>query len=478
MATINITYSSSLASLAYSSGINPASDDLAGFDSAAASISEASQFAVYLGQNGINGSLSGSRLSYSPGPGATLDFGSVGVSGSRGSAGSMNVSHAGVMSGQMQGQFAMDFGSGYRVQSMSTTITSATVQSLVPGGVDPLLGNVRATMTGSLHTDSAGIMSGTINQFSGSADKILKSLLIEGNFTVSGDNGSLSNYPVATVSGTLTTIRNTFYDGSIESIEGAAIQYDSRTSGSLLSNAANFAGDDVFTISMPGNLPNTITIEAGAGNDIVSLSGGGSNLHVNAGSGNDTITLVSGAHRVDGGAGTDTVVLTGLRADYLKGSNGSWTTYTHHNGTVESLNGIERVEFSNAGIAYDINGNAGQAYRIYKAAFDRAPDAGGLGFWIDTLDRGQTLAQVASGFLGSPEYVSRYGAGISDNAFINNLYHNVLHRDADAGGAAYWGTRLTSGSSRGQVLAEFSESPENQAQVIGSIQNGIDYLPV
>jgi hypothetical protein len=29
---------------------------------------------------------------------------------------------------------------------------------------------------------------------------------------------------------------------------------------------------------------------------------------------------------------------------------------------------------------------------------------------------------------------------------------------------------------RADVLANFSESAENQAQVIGSIQNGIDYL--
>lgn len=478
MATITITYSANLASMAHTWGVNPVSDDLAGFDIAAASISEASQFAVYLGQNGISGNLSGTRLSYSPGPGATLDFGGVGVAGSRGTASSMNVSEAGVMSGQIQGQFAMDFGSGYRVQSMSTTITSATVQSLLPGGADPMLGNVRATLSGALHTDSAGIMSGTITQFSGSADRVLKSLLLEGNFTVSGDNGTFSNYPTANVSGTLTTYRNVYYDGSVESIEGAAIHYDSRTSGSLLANAANFAGDDVFTISMPTTLLDTLTIEAGAGNDIVSLAGGSSNLHVNAGTGNDTITLVSGAHRVDGGSGTDTVVLAGLNTDYLKGSSGGWTTYTHRSsGAVESLSGIERIEFSNAATAYDINGNAGQAYRIYKAAFDRAPDTGGLGFWIDTLDRGQTLAQVASGFLSSDEYVGRYGAGISDKAFINNLYHNVLHRDADDGGAGYWAGRLSAGSSRAQVLVEFSESSENQAQVIGAIQNGIDYLP-
>jgi hypothetical protein len=32
--------------------------------------------------------------------------------------------------------------------------------------------------------------------------------------------------------------------------------------------------------------------------------------------------------------------------------------------------------------------------------------------------------------------------------------------------------------SRAEVLAMFSESPENQAQVIGSIQNGIEFTPL
>jgi hypothetical protein len=36
---------------------------------------------------------------------------------------------------------------------------------------------------------------------------------------------------------------------------------------------------------------------------------------------------------------------------------------------------------------------------------------------------------------------------------------------------------LKAGGSREQVVVDFSESAENQAAVIGSIQHGIEYIP-
>jgi serralysin len=49
----------------------------------------------------------------------------------------------------------------------------------------------------------------------------------------------------------------------------------------------------------------------------------------------------------------------------------------------------------------------------------------------------------------------------------------VLHRTPDAGGLQFWVDSLNTGMSRAEVLIGFSESAENQANVIGSIQNGI-----
>ena len=61
---------------------------------------------------------------------------------------------------------------------------------------------------------------------------------------------------------------------------------------------------------------------------------------------------------------------------------------------------------------------------------------------------------------------------------VTRFYDNVLGRAADTGGYNYWLGILDSGqASVAGVLASFSESPENQAAVIGVIGNGILYTP-
>lgn len=126
----------------------------------------------------------------------------------------------------------------------------------------------------------------------------------------------------------------------------------------------------------------------------------------------------------------------------------------------------------------DIDGVAGQAYRLYAAAFDRTPDPAGLGYWIAAMDRGVSLQAVAAGFTGSQEFTDLYGAHTSDAQFVDLLYQNTLHRAPDAPGRQFWVDAMQAHHApREELLAQFSESPENQAQVIGSIQDGIAFTP-
>ena len=158
----------------------------------------------------------------------------------------------------------------------------------------------------------------------------------------------------------------------------------------------------------------------------------------------------------------------------VKKATGGWTV----NGGFgeDTLLNVERLQFADKSIAQDINGNAGEAYRIYQAAFNRAPDLGGLGYWIYGMDHGMSLLDVATGFINSAEFKTLYGANPTTSEYVTRLYSNVLHRGPEQAGYDYWVNQLNSGQqTRNQVLANFSESPENQAQVIGVIQNGIEY---
>jgi hypothetical protein len=193
--------------------------------------------------------------------------------------------------------------------------------------------------------------------------------------------------------------------------------------------------------------------------------------------GKDVLAASSGA-LVDGKEGVDTVVFGGLHAAYsvtVDGANAA-VADTHSAGKTLLAN-VERLQFGDETLALDVKGNAGEAYRLYQAAFDRAPDKVGLGFWINALDEGHTLEDAAASFAGSTEFAEKYGANTSNDQYLGALYQNVLHRAPDAEGYGFWIHALGAGVSRAHVLVEFSESAENQAQVIGAIQHGIDYRP-
>jgi hypothetical protein len=82
-----------------------------------------------------------------------------------------------------------------------------------------------------------------------------------------------------------------------------------------------------------------------------------------------------------------------------------------------------------------------------------------LAGWVYDLDNGRSIQDVAAGFVGSPEFVAKYGA-LDDTAFITLLYNNVLGRAPDAGGLADWLRLLNTGGTRTGVVVGFSDSPE------------------
>lgn len=98
--------------------------------------------------------------------------------------------------------------------------------------------------------------------------------------------------------------------------------------------------------------------------------------------------------------------------------------------------------------------------RLYRAYFGRNPDRSGLAYWVGKRRNGQTLIRASNVFAHSSEFLRTYGP-LDDEAFVQLVYRNVLDRDGDAAGVAYWTKRLRTGaSSRGQVMVNFSESTE------------------
>jgi hypothetical protein len=126
----------------------------------------------------------------------------------------------------------------------------------------------------------------------------------------------------------------------------------------------------------------------------------------------------------------------------------------------------------------DATANVDPTSRLYAAYLTRIPDKGGLDFWVNRRRSGWTLFKISSSFASSNEFKTRYGS-LSNKAFVQLVYTNVLGRPADQGGLDYWTKRLdTKKVGRGQVLINFSESNEYKTKTAKQVDAATVYISV
>jgi hypothetical protein len=198
--------------------------------------------------------------------------------------------------------------------------------------------------------------------------------------------------------------------------------------------------------------------------------------------GDDTIHGVGRGDRIDGGDGLDTFITHHARNAFgqTQGVPGQWEVADIiFAGDPYLLTNVERVHFGNGsdGVALDVDGHAGQAYRLYQAAFDRTPDKVGQGFWMNRLDTGVGLLDIANAFVASGEFKTLYGANPTNAEIVAKFYQHVLHRAPDAQGQFWIDVLDSKRASVADVLVGFSESAENVAALVGVTDTGIDFTP-
>ncbi|MBP0444621.1 DUF4214 domain-containing protein [Roseomonas sp. SSH11] len=111
-----------------------------------------------------------------------------------------------------------------------------------------------------------------------------------------------------------------------------------------------------------------------------------------------------------------------------------------------------------AGI-WELSEKADFLARLYTAAFDRAPDIGGLSHWRGQMTIGATELDIANVFTSTDVFQARYGA-LDNGAFVENLYLNALNRAVDGQSRDVWLSRLEAGTSRSTVVLALANSEE------------------
>ena len=150
--------------------------------------------------------------------------------------------------------------------------------------------------------------------------------------------------------------------------------------------------------------------------------------------GDDYFLASAGDDVIDGGDGEDAMTFSQSKDNYLVTKSGDSFLVSDLTGSegTDTISGVERFGFSDGVLALyvDAGETAGQAYRLYQAAFARTLDMPGVAYHMNDMEaNGLVLWNIANNFLNSPEFKTQYGTNPSDDEYINALYSNVLSRD-------------------------------------------------
>lgn len=189
----------------------------------------------------------------------------------------------------------------------------------------------------------------------------------------------------------------------------------------------------------------------------------------------DALRAASGLKRINGLDDTDTVYFEGHQSNYTVTISGDTVSVSDHRynglGTI-ALDSIELIDFTTELPEFDgpfdlrtFGGLSGleaaaveDLIEIYIAYFDRAPDAIGLNFWGSAFANGLSLDEIAALFADQDETRATYPEGTSSSEFASSVYSNVLGRNPDTAGLAFWTEALDSGTvSRDQLIIQMLE---------------------
>ena len=191
--------------------------------------------------------------------------------------------------------------------------------------------------------------------------------------------------------------------------------------------------------------------------------------------GNDTMEGGAGDDGLDGGSGLDWALFAGGVGEYRVGVFSDHVTVNDvtFNGGSDLLFNVERIQFDDLGVAFDLYGNAGAAARLVGTLLGASAvyDPSYMRLFIEAFDAGYTAEQIAGyvidiltdtneqlGALIFYNLAQRPGSG-AENAYVTDLIYQ------------YGDENLT-------VAAGYTSYNEANIDFAGLVANGVDFLPI
>ena len=211
-----------------------------------------------------------------------------------------------------------------------------------------------------------------------------------------------------------------------------------------------------------------------------SLAGGAGDDELSGWTGNDRLIGGDGSDTLDGGAGLDLAVFSGEKSDYSISADKNLVITVARDSFWESgkdeLNGVERLEFSDVNLAFDIDGNAGIAAKVLGAFLGaaglRRTDLAGQ--WLNLLDDGMAYDDLLQTAIDTI-----FGADPSGARMVGHFFTALTGEEAPDDVISEWGGKVDNGELSPVELSRLvAEIDLNLANIdyVGLASTGVEYL--
>jgi uncharacterized repeat protein (TIGR02059 family) len=204
-------------------------------------------------------------------------------------------------------------------------------------------------------------------------------------------------------------------------------------------------------------------LRGGGGDDTIGSGSGNDQLFGD--DGNDTLFVGSGHNLLHGGRDSDIVTYEGNMDRYVITREHGKTIVTSLDDPdkVDTLINVELIRFNNQDYQVENSNELSLIATLYQQVLGRQGEIDGFQYWAEDAAAGASLGSIAMGFLRSVEKASAEGRdfeSFSAEDQIESLYNNFLGRASEDAGKDYWLDELNSGIAIEDIASGFVYSIE------------------
>ncbi len=166
---------------------------------------------------------------------------------------------------------------------------------------------------------------------------------------------------------------------------------------------------------------------------------------------------------LNAGTGNDVAVFTKAQSAYNIDQHDGYVLVTDKADPTQqiTITNTENIMFNDGAVAVQSRDELTMLAGLYNTVLGRQADIGGFDYWGALQSNGASLGTTTVNILGNAESIAR-GFGLNGDAShdVDVLYQAVFGRAADAAGKAYWVNALNNGSTIADVANGFVTSVE------------------